>query len=228
LRDPADPGGAPGYAHSRRWDLIAALPLILFNGLAAIGFAITAAKSLQKPLDLAGGLQIVSEAGSFVFFLMEAIVVCIRRLPLRKLHALLPRASALLAAYAPFTLLLLPHRALPPPQSIASILLLLAGTFGGIVSLSYLGRSFAILPQARRLVTNGPYHYVRHPIYLFGQLSLIGVGLQFAQPWGLMIAVAGCLLQFPRMAFEEQVLTAAFPDYAAYRTKTAMLVPGLF
>lgn len=227
MPDPADKVGATAYAHSRKWDLAAALPLILFNGLAALGFAITAIKAMGKPVDFAGGLQILSEAGSFVFFLMEAVIVCIRRLPLRKLAGLLPRASALAAAYAPFALLLLPHRALPPPQAIVSVLLLLAGTFGGIFTLSYLGRSFSILPQARQLVTNGPYRYVRHPLYLFGQLSLIGVGLQFAQPWGLMIALAGCLLQFPRMAYEERVLTESFPGYAAYRAKTAMLIPGL-
>ena len=222
MRDPAP------YAHSRRWDLVAALPLVLFNALAALGFAITAVKAMQKPTDLAGGLQILSQAASCVFFLMEAVVVCIRRLPLGKLHGLLPRAVALAAAYAPFALLLLPHRTLASSESIASIFLLLAGTGGGIASLAFLGRSFGILPQARRLVTNGPYRYVRHPLYLFGQLSLIGVSLQFAQPWGLLIALAGCLIQFPRMAYEEQILADTFPDYAAYRARTAMLVPGLF
>lgn len=221
------PDPAP-YAHSRRWDLIAATPLILFNAVAALGFAITAVKAMQKPQDLAGGLQTLSQAASCIFFLMEAVVVCIRRLPLAKLHGLLPRAVALAAAYAPFVLLLLPHRNLTPLESIASILLLLAGTAGGIAALSFLGRSFGILPQARHLVTNGPYRYVRHPLYLFGQLSLIGVSLQFEQPWGLMIALAGCLIQFPRMAYEEQILADTFADYAAYRARTAMLVPGIF
>ena len=215
------------YAHSRRWDLVSALPLILFNALAALGFAITAVKAMRGPVHLAGGLEILSEVGSFVFFSQEAVIVCTRRLPLKKLDGLLPRASALLAAYAPFVLVLLPHRTLSVAQATASVLLLLAGTIGGIVTLAFLGRSFAILPQARRLVTSGPYRYVRHPLYLFGGMSLIGVSLQFAQPWALMIAIAGFLLQFPRMRFEEQILTETFPDYAAYRSRTAMLVPGL-
>ena len=215
------------YAHSRRWDLITALPLILFNVLAALGFAITATKAMRGPIDLASELQILSEAGSFVFFSQEAIIVCARRLPLRKLGGLLPRISALLAAYAPFALVLLPHRTLSVPQATASVLLLLAGTIGGIVTLAFLGRSFGILPQARRLVINGPYRYVRHPLYLCGGLSLIGVSLQFAQPWALMIAIAGFLLQFPRMRYEEQILLETFPDYAAYRARTAMIIPGL-
>jgi protein-S-isoprenylcysteine O-methyltransferase Ste14 len=229
LRNPA---GRPDQdaqipAHSRRWDLITALPLILFNAVAAVGFAVMAVKGAQKAADTTGALQILSEVGSFVFFSMEAVAVCIRRLPLRKLPGLLPRASALLAAYAPLGLLLLPRVTASAPEAIASILLLLTGTVGGIVTLTFLGRSFAILPQARRLVTGGPYRYVRHPLYLFGQISLFGVSLQFAQPWALMIAIAGGLLQFPRMAFEERVLLETFPDYAAYRAKTPMIVPGL-
>jgi protein-S-isoprenylcysteine O-methyltransferase Ste14 len=215
------------YAHSRRWDLVSALPLILFNALAAVGFAITAAKAMRGAIDLAGGLQILSAAGSFVFFSQEAILVCTRRLPLKKLGGLLPRTSALLAAYAPFVLVLLPHRTLSVPQGTASVLLLLAGTIGGIVTLAFLGRSFSILPQARRLVTGGPYRYVRHPLYLFGGMSLIGVSLQFAQPWALVIAIAGFLLQFPRMRYEEQILLETFPDYTTYRANTAMIIPGL-
>lgn len=227
-----DPAGSQRQSavgvHSRTWDLVAALPLILFNGLAALGFGIMAVKAAQKPLDAVNVLQILSQIGSLVFFLMEAVMVCIRRLPRQKLEGLLPRASALAAACAPFALLLLPHRTLPPAQSVASILLLLIGTAGGIATLAFLGRSFAILPQARRLITGGPYRYARHPLYLFGQASLFGVSLQFAQPWGLAIAAAAFLLQFPRMRYEEQVLMQSFPDYAAYRAKTAMLVPWLF
>lgn len=228
MHKPAGCRDLDGHAHARAWDLVAALPLILFNSVAALGFAIMAVKAAQKPVDDIGALQILSEIGSLIFFLMEAVMVCIRKLPLRKLTGFLPRASALAAAAAPFALLLLPHRTLAPAQSVASILLLLAGTAGGIVSLAFLGRSFAILPQARRLITNGPYRYIRHPLYLFGSLSLFGVGLQFAQPWGLAIAAAGLLLQFPRMRFEEQILMDAFPGYGDYRARTAMLIPGIF
>lgn len=220
--------GSRPSADSRSWDLIAAAPLILFNGLAALGFGIMAVKAAQKPVDAIAALQILSDLASLAFFLMEAIMVCMRRLPLRKLQGLLPRASALAAACAPFVLLLLAHRTLRPAESIVSILLLLTGTAGGIATLAFLGRSFAILPQARGLITTGPYRYARHPLYLFGSVSLFGVGLQFAQPWGLAIAAAGFLLQFPRMRYEEQILSDAFPGYAAYRAKTAMLVPGLF
>jgi protein-S-isoprenylcysteine O-methyltransferase Ste14 len=215
------------HAHPRAWDLAAGLPLILFNGFAAAGFAIQVLKTQVSP-SFIDNLQLASAFGSFVFFAMETVLVCIRRLPLRKLGGVLPRLTALAAANIPFALVLLPRRHLSLPWAIASVALLLIGTVGGIVTLAFLRRSFAILPQARQLVTTGPYRYTRHPLYLFGQASLLGVSLQFAQPWAIMIVAACYLLQFPRMRYEEQILLETFPGYADYRDKTAMIVPGLF
>jgi protein-S-isoprenylcysteine O-methyltransferase Ste14 len=215
-------------AHPRAWDRVASLPLILFNASAAAGFAILIAKAQIPPVGFMSSLGLASEFGSFVFFALEAVLVCIRKLPLQKLEGVVPRTIALLAAYCPLVVVLLPHRVLSMPEAAVSVGLLLVGTLGGIVTLAFLGRSFAILPQARQLITNGPYRYIRHPLYLFGQTSLIGVSLQFMQPWGLIIAAACFLLQFPRMRYEEKVLLETFPGYVTYRERTAMLVPGLF
>lgn len=40
------------------------------------------------------------------------------------------------------------------------------------VAICGLGRSFAVLPQARPLVTGGPYGVIRHPMYL-GELLVM-------------------------------------------------------
>ena len=203
------------------------LPLILFNATAAAGFAILFARELRQPLDAGAVIQLLSRSGSFCFFLLQAGLVCIRRLPLAKLAGFMPRAVALLAAYCSFALLLLPRPAPSPTLAAISATLLFAGTAGAIVTLASLGRSFAILPQARALVTSGPYRWCRHPLYLCEQLSLLGVSLQFAQPWASLIAVLGALLQFPRMRYEEQVLAETFSDYDDDRRRTAMIIPGL-
>jgi protein-S-isoprenylcysteine O-methyltransferase Ste14 len=133
---------------------------------------------------------------------------------------------ALVAAYSPFILVLLPRAAPSIPLAVASTTLLLIGTVGGIWTLTHLGRSFAILPQARRLITNGPYRYIRHPLYLFGQVSLVGVSLQFQQPWASAVALIALVLQFPRMALEEQILLQTFPEYRSYQARTPLLLPG--
>jgi protein-S-isoprenylcysteine O-methyltransferase Ste14 len=224
IRSDGSPRG-DGFTHSRLWDLVAGSPCILFNAFAAGGFAILVGRALHQRVGLTSGLGILSESGSFVFFSMEAVLVCIRRLPRQKYRGLLPRMIALVAAYFPFALVLLPRAAPSIPLAAASTTLLLIGTAGGIVTLTYLGRSFAILPQARHLITNGPYQYVRHPLYLFGQVSLIGVSLQFQQPWASAVALIALVLQFPRMALEEEILRQTFPEYACYQARTPLLLP---
>ncbi len=91
-----------------------------------------------------------------------------------------------------------------------------------------LGRSFSLLPQARGLVTSGPYAVVRHPLYVAELIAALGVALQFQQPYALAIfAVTVCLL-LPRARFEEDVLNATFPEYGAYQKRTARALPGLW
>jgi protein-S-isoprenylcysteine O-methyltransferase Ste14 len=103
----------------------------------------------------------------------------------------------------------------------------LAGTSLAFWSVWYLGRSFSLLPQARALVTSGPYRFVRHPIYLGGLLITIGeVWLRFsALTLGLNVIFVAA--QIVRLRYEEQILERAFPEYAAYRAQTSALIPGI-
>jgi protein-S-isoprenylcysteine O-methyltransferase Ste14 len=103
----------------------------------------------------------------------------------------------------------------------------LAGTVLAFWSAWYLGRSFSLLPQARTLVTTGPYRFVRHPIYLGGLLITIGeVWLRFsALTLGLNLLFVAA--QIVRLRYEEQILERTFPEYAAYRARTSAIVPGI-
>jgi len=103
----------------------------------------------------------------------------------------------------------------------------LAGTALAFWSAWYLGRSFSLLPQARTLVTSGPYRFVRHPIYLGGLLITIGeVWLRFsALTIGLNLVFVAA--QIVRLRYEERILEQTFPEYAAYRAQTSALIPGI-
>jgi protein-S-isoprenylcysteine O-methyltransferase Ste14 len=75
------------------------------------------------------------------------------------------------------------------------------------------------------LVTSGPYHLVRHPIY--SGILAAGIGTAVALSWLWLIAVALAGVYFVYSAkIEEHYLTEQFPDaYPVYRRSTKMLVP---
>jgi protein-S-isoprenylcysteine O-methyltransferase Ste14 len=92
----------------------------------------------------------------------------------------------------------------------------------------HIGRNWGT-PMTRKddpdLVTSGPYHLVRHPIY--SGILLAGVGTAVALSWLWLVAVVLAGVYFVYSAtVEERYLTERFPDtYPSYRHSTKMLVP---
>src|SRR5271169_1359210 len=69
---------------------------------------------------------------------------------------------------------------------------LLAVGYAGIASARYyLGKSFALTPQARELVTRGIYSKIRNPIYVSGGIMLAGFVLVLHRPalWLVLLAL---------------------------------------
>jgi protein-S-isoprenylcysteine O-methyltransferase Ste14 len=138
-------------------------------------------------------------------------------------------------AFAACAAAILPVVFLRAPNPSGSISLVLAGESLTLVAGAWilasalaLGTCFGVLPEARGLVTRGPYRLVRHPIYL-GEFGA-SAGLLVASPRplnlvGVALFFAG---QMARMGLEERALESEFPEYAAYAARTARLLPLLW
>ena len=108
-------------------------------------------------------------------------------------------------------------------------LLMIVGTGGAALALACLGSCFGIFPEARGLVTRGPYRYIRHPMYLFEFIAFLGVLLPALTALNLVLYLLFAALQITRMTFEERALAATFPgSYPAYFRRTARLIPGVY
>jgi protein-S-isoprenylcysteine O-methyltransferase Ste14 len=150
--------------------------------------------------------------------------------PTRRAEGWQPRISAVLGTNLIFIgiIFLTPRDDLPISVHLISALLILVGNVCAVYTVAHLGRSFSIMAEARRLVTNGPYRVIRHPLYLAEQLSVIGTSILYASPTMLALLLVQFGFQVRRMLNEEAVLAASFPEYAAYRQQTSRLIPGIW
>ncbi|WP_224549237.1 methyltransferase family protein [Mesorhizobium sp. CA16] len=161
-------------------------------------------------------------------FMMLVVVTTVARLPpLKTAQGIEPRISALIGCLATVTLIAVPRVQVAPKLEIVADLITILGFVLCIWCLWRLGRSFSILAQARRLVTTGPYQFVRHPLYACEAIVLLGVILRNPTWSTVVVGAIVVAFQYRRIVNEERVLGAAFPEYEAYRRRIPMLVPSL-
>lgn len=94
-----------------------------------------------------------------------------------------------------------------------------------LISVFALGKCFGILPEARGVVTRGPYRLVRHPVYLGEIGAIAGLAIAAGSVWNAAIALVGVGAQLVRIRLEERELAANFPAYREYAATKPMLVP---
>ena len=216
---------------TKLYDAIAALPLVLWFAYGAFQL---------RPVLAADGAQIANGTASLfvwvqflaltmaaLFDLLLVYLLLVRDRPVAKSRGVLPRLFGFVGTFVGVSILQLPVAHLDLPMQMLAAVLIGLGSLGSLLVLWRLGKSFSIMPEARKLVTSGPYAYARHPLYTVEMLTILGTALQFAAPWSWLIAGVVVTFLWVRSHFEEQVLSESFPEYAAYRAKTKRFIPGV-
>jgi protein-S-isoprenylcysteine O-methyltransferase Ste14 len=83
--------------------------------------------------------------------------------------------------------------------------------------------------REHRVITSGPYAYVRHPMYAGALLINVGAPLLLGSWWGLLAGVLFTALIGVRAVLEERTLTAELEGYADYAERVRFrLVPRVW
>ncbi|MGJ0533705.1 MAG: methyltransferase family protein [Methylocystis sp.] len=210
---------------AKLYDLAAAIPMMAWLVLGIGGSLLRITQMLDAHGDV---LAICSQLANVAFLSLLTLLVIIRCPAVRKARGLLPRGAGIVGVLLPSVFLALPRAKLTPAMAIFSSATALLGIISAIFIACWLGRSFGILPQARSLVTEGPYSVVRHPLYLAELIVVFGGMWQFDYPWSFCAMFLTITAQIPRMHYEERVLMEAFPSYRDYADRTARLLPGIY
>jgi protein-S-isoprenylcysteine O-methyltransferase Ste14 len=179
--------------------------------------------SIRQPSDY---LFVIQQLLALAYFTM-LVVLYSTRLPARGTdHRLAVIFIAFTGTFSAIAASFLPgggrHEWLVLPADILAT----AGLVYAVWGLAYLRRSFSIIPEARRLVTGGPYAFSRHPVYLGEIVTAIGVNLATGGWLSALAVLYFVICELLRMRWEESVLARAFPDeYPAYAARVPRYVP---
>ncbi len=207
-----------------------ALPIGVFGFLVAIQAELALAgiqNAFHGNLDRTQAMYLLNRVLTVAFFGFLVVIYAVRSKAIAKDHNPVAVAAAMVGSFVLYGLFLIPDwgRSTIIWVLAGSDVLLAFGITWALYSLSYLGRRFSIVPEARGLVTSGPYRLARHPIYL-GEI-IAGFGLVLPtlfSPHALVFAVfLGA--QILRTSFEERMLRSTYPQYEAYARHTRRLIP---
>ena len=221
------------FRETKVYDVLVAAPFAAFclymtkEHLRNVTIGITAI-AINQPIGIRGWAMVATSASLALFVWLQAILFVTRIVPKKRAGGVFSRLVAASSTMLSFSLLLLPRAEISPSTAAIATGTTFAGSIFAFYSLWWLGRSFSIMPEARTLVTGGPYSLIRHPLYLAEFTAIVGASMAFQQPFALLIVATLAVLLLCRMGFEESVLAAAFPEYSSYASRTARVIPFIY
>ena len=208
--------------------------LVFSRLLPALFFSVFLARQLLFVWD---GIQSVHRPSDYLFLLQQLlalayftmlVVLYSTRLPKRGTdHRMAVVFIAFTGTFSAIAAPFLPGGGRREGLVLVADLVATAGLAYSVWGLAYLRRSFSIIPEARRLVTGGPYSLSRHPVYLGEVVAAVGVNLATAGWLGALAVVYFIACELLRIRWEEGVLARAFPnDYPTYARRVPRYLPN--
>jgi len=94
-----------------------------------------------------------------------------------------------------------------------------------------LGKQYSYALETKteqKLITTGPYHRVRHPLYSIHNLFNLGMIFLTAYIPLIIFAIIGVPLTYARMKYEEKMMVEKFgSEYEEYKERTGRIFPKL-
>ena len=116
------------------------------------------------------------------------------------------------------------------PRDALMILVAFIGWVGVLAANSFAATQVRLQPErGQRVISTGPYGVVRHPMYAYSLLLMIGAPLLLGSLWGLLGLALFVPLLAARLLGEEAMLMEGLPGYRDYAAKVRFrLVPGVW
>lgn len=188
--------------------------------------SIIATVQMREQIDL-WGFVLASRVAGLIFLALVVFLTVIRHAPKNVSSGIEPRLTAIAGTFCLMFLVVLPTGSPGLGLRILASCLMVVGTVLSIWCVIYLGRSFSIMAAARRLVVQGPYAIVRHPLYAAEAVTTLGAVIAGWSIWSALLFVLWWALQYRRMLNEERILRATFPEYEDYASHVPMVIPTL-
>lgn len=187
-------------------------------------FLLLAVMMVNGALSNLLSMQAVARISLGVFYLLLWWLILSRPPAVSQARGLLPRIAAFTGTYMPWCISFTTRSQIPTLDMLSTILVV-GGILLTIITVSHLGRSFSLVPQARRLVQDGPYRYIRHPLYLAEEIAIIGAALQFLSLTTVLILLLHVGIQLLRIWYEEKLLGETLPEYSHYAASRWRVIP---
>jgi protein-S-isoprenylcysteine O-methyltransferase Ste14 len=106
-----------------------------------------------------------------------------------------------------------------PGAAVVIANILIVATFGFflvVLRANPFAASTITVETGQRVISTGPYAYVRHPMYSGAVLLILAMPVALGSWWGLLIAAISAPILIARILDEERALGAELPGYKNY------------